>query len=480
MNKYLPNKLTLLSAVLLAVSNPLWSIGFLSFISLVPFLYMIQQQNSFKSMIKESVWLQLIFAASLFFWVPPSVQKLWPQTNHFTNGLCFILFLLLVECHVIIWALLRYKVRHWNPWLLMAASALAYMLLDDYTFKFVKDSLGHNLYDHYSIKQLAHYIGVYGLTCFIVLVNEMFFWSIKEFKKWKLLVPVLSLVMAYSIGSYLLAQPIIGTKMNLTMVQPNFQFNNPKRDSMSSNDYKLFIGSEIIRLTEEALRKYPENKNIVWPETVYPIYFYSPDTIADEAMNLKIKQLVKTNNINLFFGSSKRENGVLNSNVYIMLSVNEQGEVVDEYHTKNKLFPFGEEIPWTDTFPILKSWFPRASVSFKTDQVKIGRIPQGPTYGVQICYESVTTDITNRYRKHLPQIIMNPTNESSFISWGEPQLALALSSFRAVEIKRPFIRVADTGISGYIDIKGIVHNQTKMDEQEISNLEIIVPDDDKP
>lgn len=92
--------------------------------------------------------------------------------------------------------------------------------------------------------------------------------------------------------------------------------------------------------------------------------------------------------------------------------------------------------------------------------------------GTAICYETITQEVAAQYGKKDIQLLLNPTNESYFASIGEPQLALALTSFRALENKVPVVRSAATGISAYIDRHGIIRHQSKMNEKVILLYEV--------
>lgn len=476
LNNLKTRHLTILSGVLMALANPLWSFGFLTWVSIIPLFIGLHKLNSTKDALKELVILQYIFALSLFFWVPFSVQKLWPQANPWFNVFFFMIYLLIVEFHIIVWGLIRFKIMKLNkPLLLIAISPLLYITLDDYTFKFVKDTLGHNLHDHLSVKQLAHWIGVYGLTGLILLVNELFYVGIINKSKKILLIPIALIVSFYTVGYIEYKKPELGNTIKVSVIQPNFLFKDPLKDKIGSDEYKKHLVNEMIKITEEAIALYPDNKIILWPESIYPMHYHQPDSMAEEEANGRIRDLVRNHNIHLFFGSSKREQSLI-SNVYIHLYLDENGEVKDNYHTKTKLFPFGEEIPYAKQLPFLTKMFPKPSVSFKGTELKNYQAT-GLNYGIQICYESVTAEVMSKMiKQELPQVILNPTNEASFISWGEPQLALALSSFRAVESRRPMLRSAATGISAYINTKGEVIGQTEMDVKAIKSYEVIIPD----
>lgn len=348
-------------------------------------------------------------------------------------------------------------------------SATLYTFFDYYTLKFFKDTLTHALYDHYEVKQLVSYIGIYGLTFLIVLVNEAFASRRKGFSFIALLILITSYGLGYKILNDSKKLPTAKT-IKVVVIQPNISNKDVKSAKIDNpNDYKEKLAYRLLSDIKTALEKYPEAQVVMLPESVYPIYFYSPENLQQESINLEIKQLVQDHKIHLFFGGSKKQEG-LNSNVNIHLFY-KNGKVEDNFYTKTKLFPFGEKIPFTEYLPFLKDWFPVSSVSFEGTELLTDYI--GDTkIGTAICYETITQEVAAQYGKKDIQLLLNPTNESYFASIGEPQLALALTSFRALENKVPVVRSAATGISAYIDRHGIIRHQSKMNEKVILLYEV--------
>ena len=130
------------------------------------------------------------------------------------------------------------------------------------------------------------------------------------------------------------------------------------------------------------------------------------------------------------------------------------GEVLARYD-KIELVLFGERIPLADTFPRIRSWFPRSSTftpGENPQHLRFGTLTFLPT----ICYEDILPALVRRlWRSGGPaNILVNLTNDSWYGDSHEPLIHLALASFRAVETRRSLIRSTNTGISALVDPVG--------------------------
>lgn len=467
----LPHYLTVISAICLALSSPLYSFGFLVWVAFIPLIIVLDQASSWKQVLKESFYHQLIFSIGIFFWVPSAFKELWQESSMWVNTGFFLFLIAIVELQFVFWALTRFFIKQKikNCAVLFILSAAIYTFFDYYTLKFFKDTLTHALYDHYTVKQLVSYIGIYGLTFLIVLINEVLASRRKGFS----LIAIILLLSSYTVGYKILQknqEKTISKTIQVVVIQPNISNKDiVNAKNKNPNGYKEEISQTLIQDIKNAVNKYPRAQVVILPESVYPIYFYSPENFSQESINLQLKQLVQDHNIHLFFGGSKIQEG-LNSNVNIHL-FNKDGKVQDKFYTKTKLFPFGEKIPFTDIFPFFNDWFPVSSVSYEGTELVTDYI--GDTkVGTAICYETITQEVSAMYGQKGIKLLLNPTNESYFASIGEPQLALALTSFRALENKVPVVRSAATGISAYIDRHGIIRHQSKMNEKVILLYEV--------
>ena len=137
--------------------------------------------------------------------------------------------------------------------------------------------------------------------------------------------------------------------------------------------------------------------------------------------------------------------------------VSPDGNVLNMYH-KNHLVMFGEYIPFGEFLPSLYNLLPIAALApGKQDlQFDIADVKFSPN----ICFEST---VPHRIRNMIyatdadgrrPDVMLNLTNDGWF--WGSSMLDLHLrcNIMRSVELRRPNLIAANTGISGWIGPTG--------------------------
>jgi apolipoprotein N-acyltransferase len=88
-------------------------------------------------------------------------------------------------------------------------------------------------------------------------------------------------------------------------------------------------------------------------------------------------------------------------------------------------------------------------------------------FGVVICYESAFEDLSRRYRAMGADFLVNITNDSWFGESAAPRQHLAHLTMRAIETRLGVARAANTGISGFVDPLGRVHQATRLGERTV-------------
>lgn len=139
------------------------------------------------------------------------------------------------------------------------------------------------------------------------------------------------------------------------------------------------------------------------------------------------------------------------------------GRLVGKY-SKIHLVPFGEYLPLRN----LLSWIPETE--------RVGRFQPGAAvqkwsvHGVPIaniiCFESVFGPfVRDAVRTTRAQIIVVATNNRSYERSGASEQHVALSQFRTVELNRPLVHAADSGITAFINAEGDVTDRLELFER---------------
>jgi apolipoprotein N-acyltransferase len=133
------------------------------------------------------------------------------------------------------------------------------------------------------------------------------------------------------------------------------------------------------------------------------------------------------------------------------------GRILGSYE-KRVLVPFGEYIPFGDTFPWLYAWSPYLSRFWSGESEEPLRFGKH-LLSVSICYEDlfpgqVRSLMRGGSNHRIPDAMFNLTNDSWYGKSIEPMQHLVLASFRAIEQRRSLVRATNTGISAFVDPVG--------------------------
>ena len=144
----------------------------------------------------------------------------------------------------------------------------------------------------------------------------------------------------------------------------------------------------------------------------------------------------------------------LNSAIF----VNEQGRVADAYH---KLHPvmFGEYAPGGRLFPWIYELMPFPAGLTAGDEAKSFEIA-GLRMCPSICYENTVPHLMRRQVTELrqqgiePDVLVTLSNDGWFYGSAELDMHLHCGQFRAIELRKPALVAANTGISAHVDDDG--------------------------
>jgi len=146
-------------------------------------------------------------------------------------------------------------------------------------------------------------------------------------------------------------------------------------------------------------------------------------------------------------------------------------------YDKHALLAFGEYLPLGSTFPVLYEWSPNTGAFTPGD--RLDALPLGPhALSAHICYEDVLPGFVNDLvRASNADLLVNITNDAWYGDTTQPWIHLALSTFRAIEHRRFFVRSTNSGVSAFIDPAGrvLAHTQTFQQaalSQEVAYLKL--------
>jgi apolipoprotein N-acyltransferase len=201
---------------------------------------------------------------------------------------------------------------------------------------------------------------------------------------------------------------------------------------------------------------------IVWPETAVPFFFS-----ADEAYSRDLIEFQRQLNSYLLFGSTllkgKQGERYLLSNSAVML--NEAGTVMYTYD-KIHLVPFGEYVPLQKILFFVNKLVVGIGDYTRGNRHLRAETPWG-SFAPLICYEIIFPGLVRKFYSTGGDFMVNITNDAWFGNTSGPYQHFSMAVFRAVENRKPVIRAANTGISGYIDSNGKIISRTGLFQKTV-------------
>jgi apolipoprotein N-acyltransferase len=339
---------------------------------------------------------------------------------------------------------------------------------------FSMSSLCHSQYRQPEVIRCAEWCGEFGLTFLMVLVAASFSrmlplerggkWSFR----WLLVVIAVAYLLLPEIESSTETARL--QRIRIALIQGSIESevkHDPTKPPLIYDNY--------LTLSKRALELDKDVQLIVWPETMFPYPYWivgddvspapgedwTPDMLRRRAGEFRdlIALTARTLGKPLLLGVATAEFGRASMRGFnTALLVDAQGKPLGRYDKRHRVM-FGEYIPLADWFPWLYSLTPL------TGGIQAGREAESFTLGdvrlaPNICYESALARVIRRQMVELrgrgeePDVLVNLTNDSWFRGSSELDLHLACGVFRAVEMRKPLVIAANTGLSAYIDQRG--------------------------
>ncbi|MGD9996564.1 MAG: apolipoprotein N-acyltransferase [Ilumatobacteraceae bacterium] len=204
---------------------------------------------------------------------------------------------------------------------------------------------------------------------------------------------------------------------------------------------------------------------VVWPENVIDVADFAASRehgeIAAEAARIGAPFAVGiTDDV---YDEDGRDVAFRNAQVV----VTPDGDITDRYD-KVRRVPYGEYVPLRTILQFVGApvdQIPRDAVA-GTGPAFI-ELPSGERLGVVISWEVFFGSRARDGARHGAEVMLNPTNGSSYTGTMLQTQQVASSRLRAVETGRWVVQVAPTGFSAFIDDEGHVHQRTAVSERRV-------------
>jgi len=147
---------------------------------------------------------------------------------------------------------------------------------------------------------------------------------------------------------------------------------------------------------------------------------------------------------------------------------------------KHHLVIFGEYIPLVEQLPFLRKIYEQQSGAAYGGAFSVGEsldpLPVeigGKAVGLlpTVCFEDTVPRLVRRFVRGGPQLIVNVTNDGWFKDSPAAAQHFANARFRAIELRRPMLRCANTGVSAAVNAAGSSAHPETGEAQELRDAD---------
>ncbi|MEC4676369.1 MAG: apolipoprotein N-acyltransferase [Nitrospirota bacterium] len=465
--KYLP---AFISGILIVAAFPVFDLYLFAWIAFVPLMLALWKENPAQAFVSGFIFGITYFFGTLY-WIYYSI-------NYYGGAsfLSSILIVVLLCCYLALypavfsWLFCVLFKRTRLPALLLAPILWVVLeFLRSYLFTgFPWSSIGYSQYNFLSMIQISDITGIYGISFLILSVNGAvvdFILLRKRVSEMPLFplaytvvgfsVLLLLLILTFGYGTWRLGQDRPGGVVKVGVIQGNIE-----QDKKWEPLYQKEVLDTYIGLSGEVAGPSPDL--VIWPETALPFIFgYDAENTA------KLLDFQKGLGSYLLFGSitvkAETGEGPLLANSALLLDP--EGKIVYKYD-KIHLVPFGEYVPLKRILFFLNKMVAGIGDYAPGDQYLKAETEFGD-FATLICYEIIFPGMVRKFYTSGGDFMVTITNDAWFGKTAGPYQHFSMAVFRAIENRKPLVRAANTGVSGFIDSSGRILARTSLFQRQI-------------
>lgn len=274
------------------------------------------------------------------------------------------------------------------------------------------------------------------------------------------------LLLALLHGAWALARRTGGETVRLALVQPGQATTRDRKLEPEAMLGRLLELADQVARSGAALAVFPESAAPRALVEVAPVATGAPPPPPDVVRLLRsegaraeadLARLARRCRVPLLIGGlvlraapgSTLQTSPIVARRNVLLALDPEGRIVDRYD-KHLLLALGEHIPGEAAAPWLRSLLPFAGRFQPGPGVRTLELPApgGPLrYAPLICYEAVPGGPPREAARQGAELLVNATNDVWFAGTQGPHLHAMLVRLRAVETRRPLVRVTTTGLT---------------------------------
>ena len=332
-------------------------------------------------------------------------------------------------------------------------------------FAFPWSHLGYVFGNSLELLQMLPFIGIFGYTILVVASNQAVAHTLCKVQDIKKAIPVLAVPVAIFAllliqGSIVLskadAQPFYGDENkdnpSIALVQPSIA-----QGAKWSKERFDNIVNKTLGMVNDSIQEHADL--IVLAETAIPDHIRRQPGVIE-----RLHKVANQKNAQLLVGAldyrrNSRES-IRKFDIYNASFLFTPGNhhFPDRY-IKKHLVPFSERIPFDEVFPILNY------VDLGEGDFVAGKetpVYQPFLWTPYICYDAIFGDLVREAIRNGSRLMVNITNDGWFGRSTAPYQHLNLIRYRAIENGMPVARLANSGVSAFIDQYGHFDKNTQI------------------
>ena len=332
-------------------------------------------------------------------------------------------------------------------------------------FAFPWSHLGYVFGNSLELLQMLPYIGIFGYTILVIASNQAVAQTLCKVQDIKKAISVLAVPLSIFVvlliqGSIVLskteAQPFYNADAegnpSIALVQPSIA-----QGAKWSKERFDRIVDKTLGMVNDSIKEHADL--IVLAETAIPDHIRRQPGIIE-----RLHEVADHKNAQLLVGAldyrrnprgSIRKFDVYNASFLFSPGV----PSFPERYIKKHLVPFSERIPFDEIFPILNY------VDLGEGDFVAGKetpVYQPFLWTPYICYDAIFGDLVREAIRSGSRLMVNITNDGWFGRSTAPYQHLNLIRYRAIENGMPVARLANSGVSAFIDQYGHYDGNTEI------------------
>ena len=455
----------LFSAVLVGLAQHYHNLGFLSWFGLVPFLNIIFKEKFFLNLIKYSLIWGITYHMIVVFWLATNIG-----TTPLVAFVIMIVTVLILSFNTTLIILIWYPIRKFIPSFSFIFFPITWVVVE-----FIRSygllgfpwvSLANSQTKYLYLIQNVEYVGIYGISFWIILLNIFFHRIIFRKQDFKNIIFLIILILPWFSGNIIINKYDENSfKSNETLetliIQPNIGLVEKRDFDKNQSNMKSLIDSTLKNISTST-------KLVVWPESAMPY-----QSIQNRGVRNFLNKNLFIENLNLLTGNIiYTDSDYFNSSVLI----NKQG--ILGIYNKRQLVPLAEHFPFSSIFKSLRNINIGQANFSKGDKDYVFEL-DGYRFASLICIESTFPEINRRHANLDIDALIYLVNDGWYLNNPEPMQHARQSIFRAIENRLPVIRCANTGKSQIVNPLGIIENKIDLNNFGTMSYGIIKNNNEK-